>query len=175
MIPARGEPVHEKIERDAQEALMPDPELEQALARLYQDLLAAWNRRDAAAMAGLFTANGSQVGFDGSVANGRSDIESHLAPVFASRPTPAFVGKVREVRALGGAAALLRAVAGMVASGGNDINPDLNTIQTLVASRDAGGPWRIEMFHNTPAAFHGRHHEKEQLTQELLALLKRQG
>ena len=154
---------------------MPDAELEQVLTRLYQDLLAAWNRRDAAGMAGLFRPNGSQVGFDGSVANGQREIEGHLAPVFASHPTPAFVGAVREVRALGRDAALLRAVAGMVPSGGNDINPDLNAIQTLVAFRDAGGPWRIEMFHNTPAAFHGRPHEKEKLTQELRALMKRKG
>jgi uncharacterized protein (TIGR02246 family) len=156
-----------------QETVMPGSDLAQAVTSLYHDLLGAWNRRDAAGMANLYAPQGSQVGFDGSVANGAREIEAHLAPIFDSHPTAAFVGKVREVRALGGDTALLRAVAGMVPSSGNDINPDLNAIQTLVASRNADGCWRIEMFHNTPAALHGRPHEKEKLTQELRALLKR--
>ena len=151
---------------------MPDAEPTQALTRLYHDLLAAWNRRDASGMARLFAIDGSQVGFDGSVADGRREIEGHLAPVFASHPTPAFVGKVREVRALGRDAALLRAVAGMVSPGSTDLNPDLTAVQTLVASRGADGRWQIDMFHNTPAAFHGRPHEKDELTQELRALIK---
>lgn len=154
---------------------MADAEIKHALTRLYQDLLVAWNGRDAGAMADLYAAGGSQVGYDGSVVNGRQEIEAHLRPIFASHPTPAVVGKVREVRGLGGDAALLRAVAGMVPPGGSDINPDLNAVQTLVASRAADGRWRIEMFHNTPAAFHGRPHEKEKLTQELRALTKSAG
>jgi uncharacterized protein (TIGR02246 family) len=151
---------------------MPDADVESALTRLYQDLLAAWNRRDAAAMAGHFAPGGSQVGFDGSAVDGRDQIETHLVPIFASHPTPAFVGKVREVRALGRDAALLRAVAGMVPPGGKDINPDLSAVQTLVAARGADGRWRVEMFHNTPAAFHGREHEKRRLTEELRKLVR---
>lgn len=150
-------------------------ETEASLIRLYEALLAAWNRRDAAGMARLYAAQGSQVGFDGSVANGAHEIEAHLAPIFANHPTPAFVGKVREVRALGENAALLRAVAGMVPSGESDIIPDANAIQTLVAARDGDGQWRIEMFHNTPAAFHGRADEREKLTQELRALARVKG
>ena len=150
---------------------MPNADTEKSLTHLYEDLLAAWNRRDAVGMARLFAAHGGQVGFDGSVANGPREIEAHVAPIFASHPTPAFVGKVREVRELGPDAALLRAVAGMVPPGGKDINPDTNAIQTLVASRDRTGAWRVEMFHNTPAAFHGRPEERDKLTQELRALL----
>lgn len=145
---------------------------EEALTCLYEDLLAAWNRRDAAGIASLYSARGSQVGFDGSVANGPHEIEAHLAPIFANHPTAAFVGKVREVRALGRDAALLRAIAGMIPPGRNDINPEANSIQTLVAARDAEGRWRVEMFHNTPAAFHGRPEEREKLTQELRALAR---
>ena len=151
---------------------MANSDVDDALPRLYGDLLAAWNRRDAAGMARLYAARGSQVGFDGSTANGPQEIEAHLAPIFANHPTAAFVGKVREVRALGPDAALLRAVAGMIPPGQSDIIPEANAIQTLVASRDADGRWRVELFHNTPAAFHGRPEEREKLTQELRALVR---
>jgi len=54
-------------------------------ARLYRDLLEAWNRRDAAGMAALFAHDGSLVGFDGSqVDGGPPAVESHLAPIFVS-------------------------------------------------------------------------------------------
>src|SRR4029450_8104157 len=103
-----------------------------------------------------YAPKGSQVGFDGSVANGPQEIEALLKPIFADHPTARFVAKVREVRALGPDAALLRAVAGMIPPGKSEIMPERNAIQTLVASRDGKGFWRVEMFHTTPAAFHGR-------------------
>jgi uncharacterized protein (TIGR02246 family) len=138
---------------------------------LYEALLDAWNRRDATGMAALYGATGSQVGFDGSIANGADEIEAHLTPIFANHPTAKFVTKIREVREIGDGAALLRAVAGLVPPGQDDVNPETNAIQTLVASRDANGHWRIELFQNTPAAFHGRNGERERLTTELRAVL----
>ena len=48
---------------------MAGAEIEHALTRLYQDLLVAWNGRDAGAIADLYAAGGSQVGYDGSVVN----------------------------------------------------------------------------------------------------------
>jgi uncharacterized protein (TIGR02246 family) len=102
--------------------------------------------------------------------NGRAQIEAHLAPIFRDHPTAAFIAKVREVRPLSAEVAVLRAVAGMVPPGQSDLNPALNTIQTLVAARPEGR-WQIELFQNTPAAFHGRPEESEALTQELRALL----
>ena len=139
---------------------------------LYEALLAAWNRRDAAGMTGLSAPQGSQVGFDGRTANGPREIEAHLAPIPAHHPTAAFVGKVREIRLLSETVALLRAVAGMIPPGHDDISPEVNAIQTLVASRDGDGRWR-ELFQNPPAAFHGRPEERERLTQELRALVRR--
>ena len=108
-------------------------------ARLYRDLLDAWNRRDAAGMAALFAHDGSLVGFDGSqVDGGPPAVAAHLAPIFASHATPAYVGKVREVRTLAPKVSLVRAVAGMVPEGRRDLNPALNTIHTLVAVEAAG-------------------------------------
>ncbi len=143
---------------------------EQAVRDLYQTLIDGWNRRDAAAMARLFGDEGSVVGFDGSQMNGPAEIGSVLGRIFADHPTPAYVTIVREVRTLGTDAALLRAVVGMVPPGGADLNPAVNAIQSLVAAR-RDGQWRIELFQNTPAAFHGRPQEAEALTAELRAAL----
>ena len=140
-------------------------------ARLYRDLLEAWNRRDAAGMAALFAHDGSLVGFDGSqVDGGPPAVAAHLAPIFARHATPSYVGKIRELRTLAPTASLVRAVAGMVPDGRRDLNPALNTIHTLTAVQ-AGGTWRVAMFQSTPAALHGRPDLVQALTAELQALL----
>jgi uncharacterized protein (TIGR02246 family) len=67
--------------------------------------------------------------------------------------------------------AILIAAVGMVPPGGSDINPAVNAIQVLVATKQDGA-WRVESFQNTPAAFHGRPELVEQMTQELRAVLR---
>jgi hypothetical protein len=66
---------------------------------------------------------------------------------------------------------LIRAVAGMVPPGGSQINPETNAIQNMLLSRQ-GGRFKIEVFQNTPAAYHARPDLAEQLTQELSEVLK---
>jgi uncharacterized protein (TIGR02246 family) len=144
---------------------------EQAARSLYADILRCWNEGNAAAFAGLFVRQGNVVGFDGSQVDGQDKIESHLAQIFAHHQTAAYVGKVREVRLLGSEVVLLRAVAGMVPPTQSDLNPDLNTIHTLVASKQRD-QWRAELFQSTPAAFHGRPEAREALTAELRKELK---
>jgi uncharacterized protein (TIGR02246 family) len=137
---------------------------------LYARLLDAWNHRDADAFTALFGDDGAMIGFDGSQAAGPA-IRDHLGPVFADHPTAAYVARVREVRSLAPGVALLRAAAGMVPPGGDDLNPDVNTLQTLLAAR-AGDGWRIVLFQNTPAQFHGRPDLTEQHLAELRPLLR---
>jgi uncharacterized protein (TIGR02246 family) len=141
---------------------------------LYFQLLDRWNHRDATGMATHFSPDGNLIGFDGSVANGQAEIEAHLRPIFAHHPTGTFIAKVRSVRLLGPGVALLRAVAGMVPPGQSDIHPAVNAIQSLVAAR-RDGPWRIELFQNTPAAFHGRPELSEALSAELRSALRDRG
>lgn len=144
---------------------------EQATRTLYAEILRCWNERNASGAAALFADRGNVVGFDGSQLDGPAQIEASFREIFANHPTAAYVGKVREVRLLGSAAALLRAVAGMVPPGENHLNPALNTIHTLVASKTGRG-WRIELFQSTPAAFHARPQDVEALTAELTKELK---
>jgi len=54
----------------------------------------------------------------------------------------------------------------MLPPGETQVNPKVNAIQSLVAQQE-GAHWRIQLFQNTPAAFHGRPQETEALTAEL--------
>jgi uncharacterized protein (TIGR02246 family) len=137
---------------------------------LYEQLLDAWNIRSASGMAELFTTQGELIGFDGSQVIGKDEIFSHLEPIFVNHPTPLFVRKVRNIKGLGTEHALLRAIVGMIPIGKTEINPELNAHQTLIASKREG-KWKIELFQNTPAQFHGRPDLVEQMTDELRQLL----
>jgi uncharacterized protein (TIGR02246 family) len=141
---------------------------ETAVRALYASLLDAWNRGDAAAYAACFAEDGQAVGFDGSEMAGPAQIADELAAIFAHHKVATYVPIVRGVRAIGADAAVLYANAGMVPPGAADVRPEVNAIQTLVAQR-AGGEWKIALFQNTPAAFHGRPELAEALTEELRA------
>jgi uncharacterized protein (TIGR02246 family) len=148
------------------------PAGESAARELYAEFLRLWNQRDSEKLAHLFSRNANLVGFDGSPVDGQESIEAHLAQVFGSHETAAFVGKVREVRLLSPDVVLLRAVAGMVPPGKSDLNPAVNTIHTLIAASQRDR-WRVELFQSTPAAFHGRPDATEALTTELRKELNR--
>lgn len=137
-----------------------------AIRALYAELLSAWNDRDPGAFAALLTERGNVVGFDGSQLDGPAEVEASLRDIFGNHETAVYIGKVREVRLLGDGVVLLRAVAGMVPRGTSKINPAVNTVQSLVAA-GKGDAWRIELFQNTPAAWHGRPAAVEALTAEL--------
>jgi uncharacterized protein (TIGR02246 family) len=137
---------------------------------LHQRLLLFWNSQDASGMASLFCENGNTIGFDGSQLNGQNAIKTELEKIFAHHKTASYVWKVEEVRFLSDNVALLRAIIGMVPPGKNEINPGTNAVQTLVATFD-NGTWRISLFQNTPAQFHGRPELVENMTRELSKLI----
>lgn len=143
-----------------------------APAALYDALLDRWNQRDPAGYAALFLERSHVVGFDGSQMSGRGEIEATLGAIFADHATGAYVGFVQEEVSLAEDIALIRAVCGIVPAGASDLNPALNAIQTLLAKREAG-EWKIALFQNTPAQFHGRPELSEKLTDALRQLLPR--
>jgi hypothetical protein len=59
----------------------------------------------------------------------------------------------------------------MVPPGQKDLNPATNAIQSMVAVKQAS-QWRITLFQNTPAQFHGRPELAEALTEELRKVLQ---
>jgi uncharacterized protein (TIGR02246 family) len=142
------------------------------IRRLYEQILVAWNQQDAPAMAAQFEEDGNLIGYDGSQADSRAAIEDHLRPIFADHPTAAYVAKVREIRMLGRDVGILRAVAGMIPPGSDDINPGVNTIHTLVGVQSVDG-WRVALLQSTPAAWHGRPQDSAALTEELRDVMRR--
>lgn len=142
----------------------------ESIEKIHRELLTYWNKQDAKGMASLFSENGNAIGFDGSQMNGRMQIETELKRVFAGHKTAAYVWKVKEVRFLNSNVALLIAIVGMIPPGKADINPSTNAIQSLVALEESNN-WRISLFQNTPAQFHGRPELLEEMTKELSELL----
>ena len=102
---------------------------------------------------------------------GQAEIGATLRGIFADHQTAAYVARVREVRTLGPGVTLLRAVVGMIPPGQRELNPAANAVQSLVVITGPGEP-RIALLHNTPAAFHGRPHLGQQLTDELAAVVR---
>jgi uncharacterized protein (TIGR02246 family) len=143
---------------------------EAEISGLYRTLLEGWNRRSAHDFAAHFTDGANVIGFDGSQMNGRAEIEAELSRIFADHQTSAYIAKVREVRFLTPEVAVLQAVVGMIPSGKSDLNPAVNAIQILVATKQAN-QWRITLLQSTPAQFHGRPDLSEALTAELRELL----
>ena len=146
-------------------------EWNRATRELYARMVEAWDKRNARDFALAFASDGSLVGFDGSQVNGQLEIGAHVTEIFSHHQTPRYVSIVREVRLLGNDVTLLRANTGLVPSGKDDIDPALNAVQSLIAVQK-GGDWKITLFQNTPAAFHGRADLVKQLTEELRAKLK---
>jgi len=148
-------------------------DIENHTKALYMQWLQYWNARDAKSMAALVADKGNITGFDGSQMNGPAEAEASLKPIFANHPTATYLTIVREVRQLSDDIVMLRATAAMVPPGKADINPAVNAIQTLVA-KNYDGTMKIELFQNTPAAFHGRPELAEQLSNELRGALRRE-
>ena len=142
-----------------------------AVGALYRELIESWNKRRADAFAALFTPDGESIGFDGSQMSGRAEIGATLSGIFANHVTAPYVVKIRGVHLLSPDVAILRAISGMVPPGQSDINPAVNTLHSLVAVKH-DGQWRIALFQNTPAQFHGRPELVQQMTEELRQLLK---
>ncbi len=137
---------------------------------LYIQFLDGWNRRSGAAVAAGFADDGDVIGFDGSHHRGRLSIAADLRQIFASHRTPAYVSLIRSVRPMAPGVAVLLAHAGMIPADGNDLDPRLLTVHTLVAV-DEGGRWRISLLQSTPAAWHGQTDAREALLNELRGLL----
>ena len=144
---------------------------ERAARELYEMIIQAWNKRNARDFALLFASNGSIVGYDGSQVDGQLDVGAHISEIFSHHQTAAYVTIVREVRPISSDVVMLRANAGMVPPGKDELNPDRNAVQSMVAARK-GGKWEIALFQNTPAAYDGRPELSRKLTEELRAVLR---
>jgi uncharacterized protein (TIGR02246 family) len=139
---------------------------------LYQQLMDGWNRGSGEAFAAPFAEDGDLVGFDGTHLKGRREIVSFHQQLFDTYVKGSrLVGKVRSVRFLTTDVAIMHAVGATIMADQTDIDPERNSIQTLVATKDNKGEWRLAAFQNTRAQFLGRPKEAQAMTDELRRLL----
>jgi uncharacterized protein (TIGR02246 family) len=139
---------------------------------LYQELMDGWNRGSGEAFASPFAEDGDLVGFDGTHLKGRHEIISFHQQLFNTYVKGTrLVGKVRSVRFLTPDVAIMHAVGGTIMADQTDIDPDRNSVQTLVAKKGVNEEWRLAAFKNTRAQYLGRPEQSQALTEELRMLL----
>jgi hypothetical protein len=61
----------------------------------------------------------------------------------------------------------MHVIGGTIMDGQTDIDPERNSIQTLVIIKDSDGKWRLAAFQNTRAQYIGRPNMSQALTEEL--------
>lgn len=140
---------------------------ESAIQSLLWQMIDGWNRGSGDAFATPFAEDADFVGFDGTYFKGREEIASFHQMLFERILVGTrLIGKVRGVRFLTPEVALLHAVGGTLMQGHSDLDPERNSVQTLVAvKRD--GSWKLAAFQNSRAQFLGRPELAERLTEEL--------
>jgi uncharacterized protein (TIGR02246 family) len=136
----------------------------------YRRLLQAWNSRDAAAFASVFTNPCSCVGYDGTEYTSPDEAEEALRTIFADHQVADYVWLVRSAHPLANGVVLVRAVAGMVSPDNGELVPDRHVVHNVVAVRTPSG-WQIASYQNTPARYDGRPEAVQALTAELTAAL----
>jgi uncharacterized protein (TIGR02246 family) len=110
----------------------------------------AWNRGSGADLTEVFASDGDLVGFDGTHLKGPQEIGPfHQRLLDKWLKGSRLVGKVTDVRFLSPDVAVLHAVGGTVMRGKRAAAPERDSIQTLVATRQEGGDWRLAAFQNT--------------------------
>jgi uncharacterized protein (TIGR02246 family) len=142
---------------------------ETEIRSLYFEMIDGWNRGDGEIFASPFAEDGDLVGFDGTHLKGRQQIASfhkQLLETFVKGSR--LVGKIRDVRFLPPNVAIMHAVGGTIMKGQTDLEPERNSIHTLVLKRGNDDRWRVAAFQNTRAQYIGRPEMTNELTRELI-------
>ncbi len=121
---------------------------EAAVRDLYRQMMEGWNQGSGAAFAAVFAEDGDQVAFDGTHFVGRQEIASWHQELFDKwMKGTRLVGRVKDVRFLSPDVALVHAVGSTVMRDQSEPSPERDSIQTLVATRQAG-EWRLAALDN---------------------------
>jgi uncharacterized protein (TIGR02246 family) len=122
---------------------------EREIRALHRQMLDAWQAGDGEAFAAPFSDDALFIGFDGSVMRGREEIAGTHQELFdrwlkGSR----LVEEQTHIRFASPDVAIVHSVGGTVMRGKAKPAPERDSIQTLVAVREAGG-WSFVSFQNT--------------------------
>jgi uncharacterized protein (TIGR02246 family) len=140
---------------------------EAAIRALYQQMIDGWNAGNGDDFAAPYTDDSDFIGFDGTYMKGRQEIASFHQMLFdkflrGSR----LIGKIRSMRFVTVDIAIMIAVGGTVMAGQSDIEPERNSIHTIVAVK-YDNHWYFTAFQNSRVQYIGRPEESQALTEEL--------
>ena len=113
-------------------------------------------------MAAPYCEDSDLVGFDDTHLKGRQEIASFHQQLFHKFLKGShLVGKVRNIRSLTPAVAVIHAADGAVMAGGSDTDPDRHSVHTLVATKRGGdggdgGKWCFAAFQKYASPLYGR-------------------
>jgi uncharacterized protein (TIGR02246 family) len=141
-----------------------------AISMLYFQMINGWNKGSGSIFASPFAEDGDLVGFDGTHLKGRQNIGHFHQQLFNTiLKGSRLVGKIKDVRFLTKDVAIMHAVGGTIMDRQMGIEPERNSIHTVVVNRDYpnADQWFITAFQNTRVQYIGRPQEIQTLTEEL--------
>ncbi|HYO06839.1 MAG TPA: SgcJ/EcaC family oxidoreductase [Phototrophicaceae bacterium] len=142
------------------------------IQQLYQKKIYGWNIGDAAKFAEPYSEDADFVGFDGTYLEGKQQIISFHKMLFDKFVRDIrLVGKVKHIRFPIPSVAIVVGISGTIERGHNSINPERNSIHTIVAVKN-DHLWRFTSFQNTRAQYVGNPEKMEILTKELEQLIQ---
>jgi uncharacterized protein (TIGR02246 family) len=144
---------------------------ESEIRLLYTRLMNGWNLGSGEAFAAPFDDDADLVAFDGTHFKGREQIALFHQEAFNMfLKGTRLVGKVRSVKFLSQEIAVMHTVGGTIMAGKTDIEPERNSVQTIVVAK-RGGKWSMVAFQNTRATYVIPTGQGGGLTEELRKLL----
>ena len=119
----------------------PSPEIA-GLQKAATDFVTAYNNKDAAALAALFTENGEITDLNAEeVISGREDIQDHYKEILSSEDAPSVAVEVASVRLVGPDLAVEDGTLHFTPSG--DDEPARSITYTAVLSKNDSGAWKL--------------------------------
>ncbi|MGI0001656.1 MAG: SgcJ/EcaC family oxidoreductase [Nitrososphaeraceae archaeon] len=141
---------------------------EAEIRSLYFQMIDGWNKGNGDLFASPFAEDGDLVGFDGTHLKGRQQIASfHQQLLETYVKGSRLVEKIRDVRFLTPNVAIMHAVGGTIMKEKTDLEPERNSIQTLVFKKGNDDRWCVAAFQNTRVQYIGRPEMSNELTREL--------
>jgi uncharacterized protein (TIGR02246 family) len=142
------------------------------IEKLYQKKIDGWNTGDAARFAEPYLEDADFIGFDGTHLEGRQQIITFHTRLFDKFVKGTrLVGKVKHIRFPNPTVAIVVGISGTIERGHGTINPERNSIHTIVAVKCDHG-WSFTSFQNTRAQYIEDTGKIDALTKELEQLVQ---
>jgi uncharacterized protein (TIGR02246 family) len=142
------------------------------IQQLYQKKIEGWNVGDATKFAEPYLEDADFIGFDGTYLEGRQQIIKFHTILFDKFVKGTrLVGKVKHIRFPNPIVAIVVGISGTIERGHDTVNPERNSIHTIVAVKYDHG-WKFTSFQNTRAQYIGNTEKTDKLTKELEQLVQ---